>query len=357
MRHAVIMAGGAGTRLWPLSRRRRPKQLLRLFEGKSLLRHAYDRLTALPGADSIYVITLADHLDLVHRELPEIPRANLIGEPCGRDTANAVGLAAAILRQRDPGGVMGVFTADHLITPLERFTRAVDAAYRQAELHGDALVTLGVVPAAAETGYGYIKRGEALDDGVFQVDRFVEKPDRRQAERYLASGEYYWNSGMFAWRLETILQAIEQHLPESYPALMKLGEAWGTPSWSALADELYPRLRKISVDFAILEKAERVLVVELDCRWLDVGSWSALGTVLGSDAEGNIQTGRRVIHLGSKGIIAATEDEHHLIATIGVEDLVIVHSRDATLVCRKGEVQAIRELVQAVEAQLGDDHL
>jgi len=357
MRHAVIMAGGSGTRLWPLSRKQRPKQLLKLFGGKSLLRQAYERLASLLEPASIYVITTAEHLDLVHGELLEVPESNLFGEPCGRDTANAVGMAAAILHQRDPGGVMGIFTADHIITPVDRFSSAVDSAFKRADENPDALITLAVVPAAPETGFGYVRRGEPLGDGVYRVDRFVEKPALETAKRYVASGDYYWNSGMFAWRIDTILAQFEKHLPESYPKLMELGRSWGTGLWADLAGKLYPQLQKISVDFAIMEKAERVLVVEMDCRWHDVGSWNALATVLEADAEGNVQTGNRVVHVGSKGIIAATEDSDHLIATIGVEDLVIVHSADATLVCKRSEAQAIRDLVAALRDLMGDRHL
>lgn len=357
MRHAVIMAGGSGTRLWPLSRKRKPKQLLRLFGGQSLLRQSYERLATLLEPQSIYVITTADHLELIRRELPEIPESNLFGEPCGRDTANAVGMAAAILHQRDPDGVMGIFTADHVITPVDRFNRAVDSAFKRADENPDALITIGVVPTTPETGFGYVQRGEPLGDGLYRVDRFVEKPNLQIAERYLASGDYYWNSGMFAWRIGTILAEIEKHLPESYPPLMELGRAWGTDSWAERAAKLYPRLQKISVDFAIMEKAERVLVIEMNCHWRDVGSWNALAAVLSADAEGNVQTGKRVIHLGSKGTVVATEDDEHLIATIGVEELVIVHTADATLVCRKSEAQAIRELVATLQAESGDRHL
>ena len=306
---------------------------------------------------SIYVITTTEHLSLIRDELPELPEENLIGEPCGRDTANAVGLAAAILRQRDPDGVMGIFTADHIITPADRFARAVDSAFKRAAENRDALITIGVVPTTPETGFGYVQRGESLGDGVYRVDRFVEKPDLPTAERYVSSGEHYWNSGMFTWGISTILGQFEKHLPEAYPSLMQLGEAWATAQGPELAGRVYPELNKISVDFAIMEKAERVLVVEMNCTWRDVGSWNALTGVLSPDAEGNVQTGPRVVHLGSKGNIVATEDDDHLIATIGVEDLVIVHSKNATLVCKKSEAQAIRDLVATLRTELGDQHL
>ncbi len=357
MQHAVIMAGGSGTRLWPLSRKKKPKQMIRLFGGKSLLRQSYERLAGLLEPESIYVITTADHLELVAGELPELPANNLLGEPCGRDTANAVGMAAAVLHQRDPDGVMGIFTADHIITPVDRFRRTVASAFKRADENPEALITIGVVPTAPEVGFGYVKRGESLGEGFYRVDRFVEKPDLQTAERYLAGGEYYWNSGMFAWRIGTIMEEVKKHLPQSYPSLMELGQAWGSSSWAQLAGKLYPDLERISVDFAIMEKAERVLVVEMDCRWRDVGSWNALAEVLSADDVGNVQTGAEVLHLGSKGTITASQDDGHLIATIGVEDLVIVHSADATLVCKKSDAQSIRELVAMLEAKWGDRYL
>jgi len=226
MEHAVIMAGGAGTRLWPLSRNHRPKQLLRLFDGRSLLRHTYERLAERFDPTRIHVITTAAHLPMVAEDLPELPAENLMGEPCGRDTANAVGMAAALLERRDPGAVMGVFTADHIIRPVDRFCAALDAAYRHVAETPGVLVTFGIRPAVAHTGYGYVHRGRTLGDGVHQVLEFVEKPDADTAATYLSSGEYYWNSGMFVWRAKTILDELARHMPDSHAKLLALAEAW-----------------------------------------------------------------------------------------------------------------------------------
>jgi len=355
MHHAVIMAGGAGTRLWPLSRTARPKQLLKLIGGESLLRKAYRRLAAFLPPQSIHVITNRMHLELIAADLPEVPAENLFGEPQGRDTANAVGLAAAILRQRDPEAVMGVFTADHVIEPQDRFTAAVRTAYGMAEQHADALVTMGIRPARPETGYGYVERGDRIDEGVFAVQRFTEKPEQAVAEQYVAGGDYYWNSGMFTWRADTILAQLKQHLPASHDGVCEIAAAWDTPDREACLERIYPGLEKISIDFAVMERAPRVLVVEMDCRWLDVGSWTALEAVVDADAEGNVVVADRTASVDARGNIVVGEDDH-LIATLGVEDLVIVHSPDATLVCRKDDAQAIKKLVAAVQERHGEQY-
>lgn len=356
MRHAVIMAGGAGTRLWPLSRAARPKQMLRLFGGQSLLRQSYERLASLLPAESIYVITGAKYLPLAAQELKELPPENLFGEPMGRDTANAVGLAAAILHHRDPTGTMGIFTADHVIAPLDNFAKAVETAFAAAAENPDALVTIGVRPTAANTGYGYVKRGQPAGDRVYAVDKFTEKPNITEAMQYVASGEYYWNSGMFTWRLDTILSQIERHLPNSYRGLSECGRDWDTPRRQDTLERIYPGLMKISVDFAVMERAERVMVVEMNCQWTDVGSWTAFEQVVAADADGNVAVAANSISLGARGNIVVADDDH-LICTIGVDDLVIVHSHDATLICAKRDAQGIKELVTNLRHQFGERYL
>ena len=356
MRHAVIMAGGAGTRLWPLSRKTRPKQLLPLFGGKSLLRQSYERVAAVLPPESIYVITAEGHIHLIADELPELPRENLFGEPVGRDTANAVGMAAAILHARDPDGVMGVFTADHLIRPMDRFRAAVDSAYTVADEHPDALVTMGIQPSSVQTSFGYVERGDQVSDGVYQVKRFIEKPSLAEATEYVEGGQHYWNSGMFTWRIKTILAKLKELLPHSYDGLMEIGRVWDTDAGLDKAKTIYPDLQKISIDFAIMERADQVLVVEMTCEWADVGSWTSLESVLGTDPAGNVQAALKVINLGSSGNVIVSEEDH-LIATIGVTDLVIVHSPDATLVCSKRDAQGLKELVSKIHSTFGETYL
>jgi mannose-1-phosphate guanylyltransferase len=349
-RRAVIMAGGAGTRLWPLSRRERPKQLLRIVDGKSLLHEAFARLRLVFPPTDIYVIALAEHLPAIAEELPTLPPGNLIGEPVGRDTANAIGLAAAILHAKSPDTVMGVFTADHVIRPAERFAEVIERGFAAAEETPDALVTFGVKPTEPHTGLGYVERGEPHAAGVWRVRTFKEKPDLATARRYVDSGNFYWNSGMFVWRTAAILEQLRRHLPQAHAALMKAGAGWGDETGPRLASEVYPGLKKISIDFAVMEKAPNVLVVEMDLQWLDVGSWTALATVLGADAAGNTRALQRAVTLSSQDNILVAEGDH-LIATLGVKDLVVVHSPDATLICHRDQVQRIRELVDRLQRE------
>lgn len=353
MRYAVIMAGGAGVRLWPISRRKRPKQLMRIFSGTSLLRQSFERVAAVLPPEQIYVITNEVHLPAIAAECPEIPTANLIGEPVGRDTANAVGTAVAILAVQDPDAVIGIFTADHIITPMDRFIAAVNQAYESAEVHADALITIGIRPVRPDTNFGYIQRGERIADGLFAVREFTEKPNMAEAMKYLASGEYFWNSGMFAWRASTILAQIKKHLPQSHDAFLELGRAWHSNDRQLKMQAIYPKLLKISIDFSVMEHADKVLAVAMDCQWIDVGSWPALESVIEADADQNVSAGKNVMHLGSRGNIVVSEDDH-LIATIGVDDLVIVHAPDATLICTKRDALGMKELVDNIGKRFGE---
>lgn len=355
MRHAVIMAGGVGVRLWPLSRKERPKQTLHLFEGKSLLRHSYDRVAALLPKEQIHVITNDAHLAIIRDELPELCEENLIGEPVGRDTANAVGLACAILHQKDPDAVIGIFTADHIISPVDVFCRDIERAFAAAEEHEDALLTLGIRPTRPDTGYGYIRRGERISDGVYTVAKFAEKPHMASAMKYVATGEYYWNSGMFAWRATTILDQIKKHIPQTYESVCEIASIANAKKRKAKLAELYPSLMRISIDFAVMERADRVLAVELGCHWVDVGSWPAIESIIEADVDGNVAACEHVMHLGSRGNIVVSEQKH-LIATIGVDDLVIVHSPDATLICKRRDAQGIKELVSNIHEAYGDEY-
>ena len=355
MRYAVIMAGGVGERLWPLSRRSRPKQILKLFGGKSLLRESFERVAHVVGAESVYVITSGAHLGIVADDLPEIPKENLIGEPVGRDTAAAVALASAVIAGRDPEAVVGIFTADHIITPQDRFAAAVNQAFAAAQEHQDALVTMGIRPSRPDTNYGYVHRGERISDVVFQVKQFTEKPDLESAQRYVAGGEHYWNSGMFAWRASTILEELHKNLPKTHEAVIDIAGAWDTNQRQKKLEARYPGLEKISIDYAVMERASKVLVVEMDCNWVDVGSWPAIESVIEADGDGNVSACAQVIHLDSRGNIVVSEEDH-LITTIGVQGLVIIHSPDATMVCTKESAANIKDLVKKVRETHGEKY-
>lgn len=352
MRHAVIMAGGSGTRLWPLSRRMRPKQLMRLFDGASLLQLARRRLAGLFEARNTWIITSAAYIDLVAAELPDIPRENLIGEPMGRDTANAVGLAAQLIARRDPEATMSVFTADHVLTPQVAFESSIRSGLCAAEEFPSSLVTFGVTPDAPHTGYGYVRRGTVVGTNVYRCAGFKEKPTLDIARHYLASGDYLWNSGMFCWRTKTILREFARHLPENHARLEDIAQRWEKLERTDELSVLFGGLQKISVDYGILERAQDVMIVEMACRWLDVGSWTAIASTRSPDAQENIAVGARAITQDAARNILVSESDHLLVA-LGVSDLIIVHSPDATLVCHREHEQQIKNLVQLREAKFG----
>lgn len=342
------MAGGAGTRLWPLSRRSKPKQLLRLFENASLLQHARRRLAGLFPPENIWVITSGAYLDRVRNELPDLPRENLIGEPEGRDTANAIGLAAHMLSLRNPDTTMAVFTADHIIRPQDVFQAAIRTGLEAAESDAAALITFGIRPDSAHTGYGYIHRGELLRPGVYRVAEFREKPSADAAESYVKSGEYYWNSGMFVWRTATILAELERCLPDNHRVLGELAASWRRVAGSEVAARAFAGLQKISIDFGVMEKSASVLVVEMNCTWQDLGSWTAVAAAQAKDGAGNVVIAPQTLLVDAKDNILVSESGH-LVVLLGVADLVVVHSGDATLVCRKDQEQRLKELVKLRE--------
>jgi mannose-1-phosphate guanylyltransferase len=362
VRYGVIMAGGAGTRLWPMSRANRPKQLLEVVGGRSLLQLAFDRLRAVLPAGSIFVCGAQAHAAATLANLPELPPENLLAEPCGRDTANAVGLPAAVLHRRDPDAVLAVVSADHVIEPVGVFAERLTAAFRLAEEHPDALVTLGIVPRSAHTGLGYIERGQALGGGAFRVSSFREKPDPDTARSYLDSGRYYWNSGMFVWRADTVLAELAAHLPDSHAGLSRIASAWSGPDREQVLGKTYPTLPKISIDYAVMEPAAagagaaQVLVVELGVQWLDIGSWPALSTTLEPDPDGNAVQASTVL-VDAAGNIVVSDDPEHLVAAVGLRDMVVVHTADVTMICPKADAERVKQVVAEVQRRHGERYL
>ncbi len=356
MRYAVIMAGGAGTRLWPLSRRGMPKQLLPLLGDKSLLRISFDRIRTCVPVENIFVCTGAAYAAEVQAELPELLPERLLGEPVGRDSLNAVAWPAAVIHDEDPDAIIATVTADHVIEPVVKFAEAMNTAFAVAEQHPDALVTFGVVPDHPAVGFGYLKQGKALpgfDVGVCEVAEFKEKPDAVTAEEYLASGQFWWNSGMFVWRADTLLAQLEQLLPDTHAAVLRLAQK------PDLINDIYPTLEKTSVDYGVMEPVSRgqgtakVVGVSLDIDWADVGSFAALAGQLEADASGVIAQGDTV-QVESSDSLLINRAEGRALAVMGVSDLVIVQTDDITLVCPKEYSDRVKELVAAVAEQHGE---
>jgi len=356
MWHAVILAGGSGRRLWPLSRHARPKQLLSLIGGSSLLELAVERLSGLFDPERILIITNAQYADQVAAALPQLPPQNIIAEPEGRDTANAIALAAEILAARDEDATMAVFTADHVIRPVECFAQAVRKAFQAAQDHPDALLTFGVRPSWPHMGLGYVQAGASLAEGVHEVAAFKEKPDHQTARRYVESGQHYWNSGMFVWKLSAIRQALAKFLPDSTAKLKPVAAAIKAgKDYSQMLAQAYPTLERISIDYAVMEKAPKVLMVDLRCEWLDIGSWPALENVAAMDEADNVVVAKNSVVLdGYRNVIISDDD--HLLAVLGIDDCIVVHSNDATLVCSKSDSQRIKELLEVIEQRYGQKY-
>lgn len=363
MNYAVIMAGGSGTRLWPMSRADQPKQLIPFINGRSLLQVAVDRLKGLVPPSHQFICAGEKFRGAIRKAMPGFTGDRILGEPEGRDTLAAVGFPAAILARRDPEAALAVFTADHLIEPVSVFQKKIRLGFRIAHDHPRTLVTFGIEPTFAATAYGYVQLGSAMRGaaGAFAVRGFKEKPDDRTARKYLASGKYLWNSGMFVWRAATLLECIGKHQPQVHAGLMEIAGAWGTRRQEAVLRRVYPKLQKISVDYAIMEpasrdKSVRVACVKMPLKWLDVGSWPQYGQTLAADEHGN-RVAVGALLMDSRGTLVASSDHQHVVATIGVEDLIIVHSDRATLVCRRDAAGLLKELHQKIGQRFGEKYL
>ncbi|MHC4835316.1 MAG: mannose-1-phosphate guanylyltransferase [Planctomycetota bacterium] len=355
MNYAVIMAGGTGKRLWPLSRKKRPKQVLELLDGQTLLRKCFDRLEGIFDLCNILVLTNADYVDIVRENLSELPEENVIAEPTVRDTAGAIGLAATILHKHDSNAKMAVVTADQVLEPVDIFQDAMSTALSFVDENPQALVTFGIQPTFPSTQLGYIQFGKSVpcsvsQDAVHTIDAFCEKPELEIAKSYLEKGNYAWNSGMFVWRCDTILQHFSDFLPESVEPLRQIHACWGGTDQHQALQEWFPRLPKISIDYAIMEKADDVYGISLDCRWLDMGSFAALMDIVDADADNNCIIAKHHEVLDSKNNIVVTEDEGHMIALMGVENIIVAHTKDATLVCSIDHANRLKELLEQVKA-------
>lgn len=351
MYHALIMAGGGGTRFWPRSRAMRPKQFLTFTGERTLLQGTVDRITPLIPADRTWVLTGAAHAAEASKQLPGVPPAQMVGEPMGRDTAACIGLGAALVARVDPAATLLVLPADHVIEPAAEFHRACAAAEQFVAEYPNALFTFGIPPTYPATGYGYIHRGPELTKRnaipAAKVHAFREKPDADLAERFVASGEYDWNAGIFVWKAATILGELKRQRPALHAAVERIADAWGSPRQTDVFRAEYERLEKVSIDYAVMEHAAEVMVIRAPFQWDDVGSWLALERRNPQDAHGNTIQGR---HLGlhTRGCVIVS-DPDHLVATIGVNNLLIVQDGDATLIADRREEATVKQLVDELK--------
>jgi mannose-1-phosphate guanylyltransferase len=358
-RYVIIMAGGKGERFWPVSREKTPKQLLSLLGERSFLQQAVDRVLPLVPLQNVLIITNEVQAPEVRRQLPKLPKSNIVSEPIGRDTTAAVTLGAALVGARSTTAVMAVLPADHVIPEEKKFQQVLADAFDLAG-RGRAIVTIGIKPTEPATGYGYIAVGEPLPppQGVkpyktdfFRAEQFVEKPNFDKALEYLNSGRYRWNAGMFIWSFVTITEGLQKHQPEMYGACQRWFKVANTPAklGKTLAKD-YPELPKISIDFALMEHAQNVIVADGTFEWDDLGSWTALARHLKPDPEGNCAVGEFVHVDGARNIVfdARTKGRRTPIAIVGLRDAILVQTDDATLLAHKSQSQKVKELVKVL---------
>ncbi len=352
---ALIMAGGRGERFWPRSRKNLPKQFLSMTDdGKTMIQLTVERIRPLVELEDVYVATNANYKELVLKQLLGLPKQNILCEPVGRNTAPCIGLGAVHIAKKYEDAVMLVLPSDHLIRCNDVFADTLRAAAAVAET-GDNLVTVGITPNYPETGYGYIKYNkEARQGTAYAVERFVEKPDRETAKQYLAEGTYLWNSGMFAWKISTILKNFAKYLPETMAGLEKIRAAVGTPREDAVLQEIFPDFASESIDYGIMEKADHIFILPGEFGWDDVGSWLAVGRIRKTDEQNNVIAGN-VISVNNRDCVVQGGEK--LIAAVGLKDLIVVDTQDATLICAKESAGEIKKVLEALRSDGREEYL
>ena len=358
--YAVIMAGGGGTRLWPVSRKQTPKQLLPLLGKETLFQSTVGRLEKLFPPERILVVTVAEQAREMQKQEPSIPVENYLIEPAPRGTASVVALAAAVLQKRDSEAIMAIQTSDHYIRNRDLFHYLIRAAFEVAQ--SGYLVTLGISPTYPATGYGYIQQGEHLDGNyrypVYEVKRFKEKPNEATAQQLLRSGDHSWNSGMFVWRADAILAEIKSQMPDLFKAVDTIGAAWGTPEQNNVIQAHWYDLKSQTIDYGVMEKAEKVAVLPASgLGWSDVGSWDSLFDVLLPDMNGNVATNAQHLALDTNNTLVYTKDDERLVVTIGLDDMVIVDAGDVLMICKVDQSQKVRDVVEHLKKHRQEKYL
>ena len=351
--HAVIMAGGRGTRFWPRSRESKPKHLLDIISPKTIIQETVDRIKPLIKPNNILIVTGKKHARELMRQLPEIPSENILIEPVGRNTAACIGLAAVYIQKKAKDDIMVVLPSDHSIGNAVRYRKVIAAAAKAAR-KGNALVTIGIEPASPHTGYGYLEGGASEEpvagETLLRVKSFREKPNLKQAQTFLRNGNFYWNSGMFIWKTSAILNEIEKFLPDLYRGLTAIEASLGKPAEAKTVSQIYKNLASVSIDYGVMEKATDVFVIPASFGWSDVGSWDALWEISAKDAGGNALTGP------SQAIFESTENTlvyspKKLVAMVGMKDVLVVETKDALLICKRGRSQDVKKIVDALDAE------
>jgi mannose-1-phosphate guanylyltransferase len=358
--YAVIMAGGVGSRFWPRSREKSPKQLLEIVGEGTMIQNTVRRLAGFIEEKNVFIVTNKLQKNSIIKQLPTVPVENIIVEPVGRNTAPCIGLAGLFIHRLNPKGIMIVLPADHVIGDEKEFVRVLQRASQVAH-DTSSLVTIGIHPTHPETGYGYIQTKDSSEEknpvnmeGVFEVKTFAEKPNLATAQKFLESGDFFWNSGMFIWRVDVILSELEKNLPELYSQLMNLQPSIGTSLFEQNLDTTYGLIRSISIDYGVMEKAPKVYVIRGDFGWNDLGSWDEVNRLTPKDEQGNFISGK-IIMVNSKNSYIYSTDK--IVAAVGLEDIIVINTPDAILICKKGESQNVKQVVDDLKLKQMTEYL
>ncbi|MBN2000731.1 mannose-1-phosphate guanylyltransferase [candidate division KSB1 bacterium] len=352
--YALIMAGGIGSRFWPKSRQRMPKQFLNLVDRQSMIQSVSERIQSMIPKEKIFVVSTREHVEILQKQLSWLLPSQIIYEPYGKNTAPCIGLSAIVLSKRDPDAIMIVLPADHLITETKLFQKTLQQGLKLIEQNPDVLVTIGITPTFAATGYGYIQKGEKQRESIYRVKKFIEKPKLDKATKIWRSGDFLWNSGIFIWRAGTILDRIHKYMPDLFFSLQEIVPAIGSKDMDQVLKRVYKNIKSESIDYGIMEKSENVLVIEGSFGWNDVGSWEEVYKVLKKDSAGNVSRGKAILKDVKNSYI---ESSDRVVAVVGLENIIVVDTPDALLICAREKSQDVKWIVEKLKKSDRKKHL